>query len=155
VSVRRRRAHPAVVLRVPSRTEFLAAIRDTTQRVAEIAGLDAGTAAQVALAVDEAATNVIEHAYAGADDRFVELDFECPPGELVVEIVDDGRRVDRRSLPRVDLRRYALERRRGGFGVHLMSRIMDRVSFRRRGRCNVCCMVKKLKPAQAQAQEVH
>jgi anti-sigma regulatory factor (Ser/Thr protein kinase) len=50
----------------------------------------------------------------------------------------------------VDLRRYAHERRRGGFGVHLMGRIMDRVSFRRRGRCNVCSMVKKLPAAGAQ-----
>ena len=64
--------------------------------------------------------------------------------------MDEGRSVDRRRVPRVDLRRYALERRRGGFGVHLMSRIMDSVSFRRRGRCNVCRMVKRLKDPAAQ-----
>ena len=143
-----RRSKPVVVLRVPSRTEFLAAIRDTTKRVAEIAGCDEALAAQVALAVDEASTNVIEHAYGGAGDRFIELHFDCAPDELSVEIVDDGRPVDRRALPRVDLRAYARERRRGGFGVHLMGRIMDRVSFRRRGRCNVCCMVKKLPVAE-------
>jgi len=56
--------------------------------------------------------------------------------------------VDRSAVPRVDLRRYARERRRGGFGMHLMGRIMDRVSFRRRGRSNVCCMVKKLPAAE-------
>ena len=54
-----RRARPAVVLRVPSGTEFLAAIRDTTKRVAELAGCDPSVAEQVALAVDEASTNVI------------------------------------------------------------------------------------------------
>jgi len=149
VTGRRRKPQPVVVLRVPSGTEFLAAIRDTTKRVAELAGCDAATAEQVALAVDEAATNVIEHAYGGARDRFVELAFVCEPDELLVEIVDDGRPVDRRAMPRVDLGRYARERRRGGFGVHLMGRIMDRVSFRRRGRCNVCCMVKKLPAAEA------
>ena len=150
MSVSRRKAQPAVVLRVPSRTEFLAAIRDTTKRVAELAGCDEAMAAQVALAVDEAATNVIEHAYAGAGDRFVELGFAYEPGELSVEIVDEGRSVDRRRVPRVDLRRYAREGKRGGFGVHLMGRIMDSVSFRRRGRCNVCRMVKKLSPSEAQ-----
>jgi serine/threonine-protein kinase RsbW len=149
VSERRRRLPPAVVLRVPSRTEFLAAIRDTAARVAAISGFDEATAAQVALAVEEASTNVIEHAYAGAADRFVELGFACEPDALRVEITDDGRSVDRRSVPRVDLRRYARERRRGGFGVHLMGRIMDSVSFRRRGRCNVCSMVKKLPVAEA------
>lgn len=137
------------MLRVPSRTEFLAAIRDTTKRVAELAGCDEATAAQVALAVDEAATNVIEHAYAGAADRCVELGFEWLPGELRVDVVDEGRSVDRRALPQVDLGRYAREGRRGGFGVHLMSRIMDSVSFRRRGRRNVCRMIKKLKQVEA------
>jgi len=149
VTEKRRRPQPDVLLRVPSGTEFLAAIRDTTKRVAELAGLDAATAEQVALAVDEASTNVIEHAYGGARDRFVDLAFTCEPDALLVEIVDDGRPVDRSAVPRVDLRRYARERRRGGFGMHLMGRIMDRVSFRRRGRCNVCCMVKKLPVAEA------
>jgi serine/threonine-protein kinase RsbW len=144
----RSRRQPDVLLRVPSRTEFLAAIRDATKRVAEFAGLDAATAEQVALAVDEASTNVIEHAYGGATNRFVDLAFSCDADELVVEIVDDGRPVDKSAVPRVDLRRYARERRRGGFGMHLMGRIMDSVSFKRRGRCNVCSMAKKLPAAE-------
>jgi serine/threonine-protein kinase RsbW len=134
-----------VVLRVPSGTEFLATIRDTTNRVAELAGCDATLAAQVALAVDEASTNVIEHAYRGASDRSIELRFVLGSGELRVEIVDDGvAPVDTRALPEVDLQRYASEGRRGGLGVHLMGRIMDTVTFRRTARGNVCCMVKRL-----------
>jgi serine/threonine-protein kinase RsbW len=133
-----------VVLQVPSGTEFLATIRDTTKRMAEMAGCDASVAEQVALAVDEAATNVIEHAYRGVSDRRVELRFELDSDELKVEIVDDGAPVDTRALPEVDLHRYASEKRRGGLGVHLMGRIMDAVTFRRTARGNVCCMVKRL-----------
>jgi anti-sigma regulatory factor (Ser/Thr protein kinase) len=132
------------VLQVPSATEFLATIRDVTRRVAELAGCDAGVAEQVALAVDEASTNVIEHAYRGARDRSIGLHYRLAPDELRVEIVDDGAPVDTRSLPELDLRRYASERRTGGFGVHLMGRIMDSVSFRRTRQGNVCCMVKRL-----------
>ena len=137
---------PALVLRVPSRTEYLAAIRDVTRRMAEIAGFDGASSDQLALAVDEASTNVIEHAYAGAGDRRIEIRFVERGAELRVEVVDDGSAVDPRAVPRVDLRRYASERRTGGLGVHLMGRIMDRVTFRRAGRTNVCCMVKR-KPA--------
>jgi serine/threonine-protein kinase RsbW len=140
----RRKARPAVLLRVPSGTEFLAAIRDTTKRVAELAGCDAAVAEQVALAVDEASTNVIKHAYRGAADRRIELRFLLAPEELRVEIVDGGAPVDTRSLPELDLRRYASEKRRGGLGVHLMGRIMDTVTFRRTAHGNVCCMVKRL-----------
>ena len=133
-----------MVLRVPSGTEFLAAIRDTTKRVAELAGCDASVAEQVALAVDEASTNVIEHAYHGARGRRIELRYVLAAEELRVEIVDDGAPVDTRSLPELDLRRYASEKRRGGLGVHLMGRIMDTVTFQRTAHRNVCCMVKRL-----------
>jgi anti-sigma regulatory factor (Ser/Thr protein kinase) len=139
-----RRSSPTLVLRVPSTTEFLASIRDTTKRVAELGGCDAAVAEQVALAVDEASTNVIEHAYRGAHDRQIELRFLLSPEELRVEIVDDGAPVNRRALPEVDLKRYASERRSGGLGVHLMGRIMDTVTFRRTSRGNVCCLVKRL-----------
>ena len=137
---------PALVLRVPSRTEFLAAIRDVTRRLAEAAGFDGAQADQLALAVDEASTNVIEHAYRGAADRRIELRFDARAGELRVEVVDDGKAVDPQAVPQVDLQRYASERRTGGLGMHLMGRIMDTVTFRRAGRSNVCCMVKR-KPA--------
>jgi serine/threonine-protein kinase RsbW len=137
---------PALVLGVPSRTEFLAAIRDVTRRMAETAGFDAAQSDQLALAVDEASTNVIEHAYAGAGDRRIELRFDTRGDDLRVEVVDEGTAVDPRTVPQVDLRRYASERRTGGLGVHLMGRIMDTVTFRRTGRSNVCCMVKR-KPA--------
>jgi anti-sigma regulatory factor (Ser/Thr protein kinase) len=137
---------PALVLRVPSRTEFLAAVRDVTRRMAETAGFDGASADQLALAVDEAATNVIEHAYRGASDRWVELRFDPRGDVLRVEVVDDGEAVDPRAVPEVDLRRYASERRTGGLGMHLMGRIMDTVTFRRTSRGNVCCMVKR-KPA--------
>ena len=137
---------PALVLRVPSRTEYLAVVRDVTRRVAEVAGFDGAQADQLALAVDEASTNVIEHAYRGAPDRRIELRFHERGDELQVEVVDDGEAVDPRAVPQVDLRRYASERRTGGLGMHLMGRIMDTVTFRRTARGNVCCMVKR-KPA--------
>jgi serine/threonine-protein kinase RsbW len=138
---------PALVLRVPSRTEFLATIRDVTRRMAEVAGFNGAQSDQMALAVDEASTNVIKHAYAGAGDRWIEIRFEAQGDELRVEVVDDGAAVDPRAVPQVDLQRYASERRTGGLGVHLMGRIMDEVTFRRAGRSNVCCMVKRKRAA--------
>jgi serine/threonine-protein kinase RsbW len=149
VSVRRA-PRPGLVLRVPSRTEFLALVRDVTRRMAEVAGFDPAQAEPLALAVDEAVTNVIEHAYAGAGDRAIELRYWDEADDLRIDVVDDGATVDPRSIPQVDLERYASERRKGGLGMHLMARIMDSVTFRRAARRNVCCMVKR-KPAAAPA----
>jgi serine/threonine-protein kinase RsbW len=130
------------VLVIPSQTDFLGLVRDVTKKMAETAGFDTASAEQIALAVDEATTNVLEHAYAGATDRAVELRYEDRGQKLRVDVVDTGATVKRRAVPRVDLRRYARERRTGGLGVHLMEKIMDSVTFRRRGRSNVCCLVK-------------
>jgi anti-sigma regulatory factor (Ser/Thr protein kinase) len=146
--VTRRPARPAVVLTVPSRTEFLGLVREVTRRVGELAGFDRSQAEPVALAVDEAVTNVIEHAYGGAGDREVEVRYDDAGGDLRVELIDDGEAVNPRDVPDVDLHRYASERRKGGLGMHLMGQIMDSVTFRRRAKRNVCCLVKR-KPGTA------
>ncbi len=138
-----RGAKPSLVLHVPSETAFLVVVRDLTRKMAETAGFDATTAANLALAVDEAASNVIEHAYHGKPGRSFDVRIDDRPKEFRVEVVDGGDMVDPQRLPRVDLERYASERRKGGLGVHLMGKIMDSVTYRRSARKNVCCLVKR------------
>ena len=138
------------MLWVPSQTSFLGLIRDVTKKMAGGAGFDGTTADRLALAVDEATTNVIEHAYRGAPNREVELRFEDRGSDFEVDVVDNGAMVDPRSVPRVDLERYVSERRTGGLGVHLMEKIMDSVTFRRTARKNVCCLVKHKEPGSAE-----
>jgi serine/threonine-protein kinase RsbW len=132
-----------LALLVPSETSFLALIKELTKRMAEAAGFADGLPDRLALAVDEAASNVIEHAYHGATDRSFEVRYEDRGAEFQVEVVDTGDMVDPRSMPRVDLDRYVTERRTGGLGVHLMEKIMDSVTFQRSARRNVCRLVKR------------
>jgi serine/threonine-protein kinase RsbW len=139
---RRRVRKPALVISIPSQTGYLALVREITKKMAETAGFTNGTPDQLALAVDEATTNAIEHAYGGDPDREVLLHFEDRGSDFRVEVIDTGAMVDPRSVPRVDLPRYVSERRKGGLGVHLMEKIMDSVTFRRSARRNVCCLVK-------------
>lgn len=138
---------PALKLEVPSETSFLALVRDVTRRMAEAAGFEASVADQLALAVDEAATNVLEHAYQGATDRVVRVEIDEAGSDFRVDIVDDGAAFDPESLPSLDVKTLEKERRTGGLGVHLMGRIMDSVTFRRSARQNVCCLVKHKGPA--------
>jgi anti-sigma regulatory factor (Ser/Thr protein kinase) len=134
---------PAVVLVLPSGTEFLGVVREVAKRVALLAGFEEKTAESVALAVDECATNVIKHAYQGRADQPVELRLEHRDGELRIDVIDSGPPRQPLPLPELDLERYAAERRKGGLGVHLMDRIMDSVSYSRAARQNVCSLVKR------------
>ena len=147
------RGRPALVLKVPSRTEFLVVVRDASRCMAEVAGFRRTAAEQIALAVDEAATNVIEHAYGGATDRVVEVRYEDRGKDLKVDVVDNGATIDPKAMPRVDIDKYVSERRKGGLGVHLMSTIMDSVTFRRSARRNVCCLVRHKPPAGETSDE--
>jgi serine/threonine-protein kinase RsbW len=133
---------PALVISIPSQTSYLSLVREVTKRMAEAAGFSEGAPDQLALAVDEATTNAIEHAYRGDPGRQVLLHFEDRGTDFRVEVIDTGAMVDPRSVPRVDLPRYVSERRTGGLGVHLMEKIMDSVTFRRSARRNVCLLVK-------------
>ena len=142
-----RRPRPTLVVKIPSQTSYLALVRDLTKKMAEAAGFPAATADQVALAVDEATTNIIEHAYRGAADQEIELRFEDRGPEFRVELIDTGHMVDPRTVPRVDLGKFVTERRTGGLGMHLMEKIMDSVTFRRSARRNVCALVKRKEPA--------
>jgi anti-sigma regulatory factor (Ser/Thr protein kinase) len=146
-STRRRSREPRLALVFPSETSFLGLVRDVSRKMAEGAGFDEATASQIALAVDEAATNVLEHAYHGAPGRPVEICFGGEGAEFEVDVCDAGDRVDPRHVPKVDLRQYANERRTGGLGVHLMGKIMDKVTFRRSRGKNMCCLVKLRPPA--------
>ena len=139
----------SLTISIPSETSFLALVREVTRKMAASAGFADGTADRLALAVDEATTNVIEHAYHGSADREIELRIEDRGPEFRVEVVDSGATVDPRAVPRVDLGRYASERRTGGLGIHLMEKIMDSVTFRRSARRNVCCLVKRKDSAAA------
>ena len=142
-----RRPRPTLVVKIPSQTSYLVLVRDLTKKMAEAAGFPAATADQVALAVDEATTNIIEHAYRGAADQEIELRFEDRGPDFRVELIDTGQMVDPRAVPRVDLGKFVTERRTGGLGMHLMEKIMDSVTFRRSARRNVCALVKRKEPA--------
>jgi len=139
----------SLTISIPSETSFLALVREVTKKMAASAGFADGTADRLALAVDEATTNVIEHAYHGSADREIELRIEDRGPEFRVEVVDSGATVDPRAVPRVDLGQYVSERRTGGLGIHLMEKIMDSVTFRRAARRNVCCLVKRKDSAAA------
>lgn len=143
---------PTITLAVPSQTTFLSLVSDVTRQMAAHAGFEEATCGRLALAVDEAATNAIEHAYAGAPDREVVVRFDDAVDALAIEVQDDGATVDPRAVPAVDIDRFVSERRTGGLGVHLMGKIMDSVTYARTDRANVCRLVKQ-KAATAAAAD--
>jgi len=104
-------------LRVKSKTENLSEIRDFVSTNAEKAGIESSTIDNIILAVDEACTNIIKHAYKLS-----------PQGEIIIKI-DYGKSCEPESIPQPDLRKYYREHRVGGLGMYLMKSLMDDVKY--------------------------
>lgn len=80
---------PDLQLLVPARAENVAVVRHAFGGLAEALGLPDQLTADIKLAVTEACTNVVLHAY-GGDDGPLEVDASIGDGELVVVVRDRG-----------------------------------------------------------------
>src|ERR1700750_2414700 len=75
--------------RVPARAEYIALARLALSGLAEIVSLPEELLADLKLALTEAVSNSVRHAY-GEGDGFVSVLYELRGGSLAVEVVDDG-----------------------------------------------------------------
>ena len=100
---------------------------------------------QVVLAVDEVVANFIIHANGEDENQYLDLQLTFHDHDLNVEIADNG---DTIFLPaphqNPDLRTYIRQGRKGGMGMTLVNRLMDRVEFFTRGNHTVCHLSKRL-----------
>lgn len=129
---------------IPSQTRYLNLVTGLAKRASLVAGMDDATAAKVSIAVDEAVTNVIMHAYGGESDHLVDLELRFTATALEIHIWHTGQgiRDDQVLLP--DPREYVKHPRKGGLGLLLMSRFMDEVHFLEGKERNECCMIKRV-----------
>ena len=107
----------------------LAPIRAFVGEAAERAGLSGKDVYAVQLAADEACSNVIEHAYAGAPEGVIEIACEADGGEICIVIHDHGKELDISQVRKPNLSKELGEREVGGLGVYLIYKLMDDVHF--------------------------
>ena len=110
---------------------------------AEEAGLNEKSAYDVQLAVNEAASNIIEHAYGGQNQGDIECSYDVLPDKLIVIIKDYGKPFDPEIVAHPDLESDPCARKPRGLGLHFMRSLMDSLDFAfNGGGGNVLTMVK-------------
>ncbi|MCD6553278.1 MAG: ATP-binding protein [Anaerolineae bacterium] len=117
-----------VELTIPSQLRYLplvsACVRGFCRWTLGLSGYERA-AYDVQLAVHEAVTNIIVHAYGGRADGQVKFVFRSRGSRLEIEISDYGRGFDFNSIPSPPL--SALQE--GGYGIFLIKRLVDEVSY--------------------------
>jgi serine/threonine-protein kinase RsbW len=114
---------------VYSKTENLAKIRSFVKRTALEAGFKNDAIDNMILAVDEACTNIIKHAYKSYPDGEIILKIKYQNDKLEITIIDYGMAFKPDSVPVPDIREYCRQRKVGGLGMYLMKTLMDEVKY--------------------------
>ncbi|HEX7557167.1 MAG TPA: ATP-binding protein [Leptolinea sp.] len=114
-------------------------------KAADAASLDERSIYQVETAVDEACSNIIEHAYGGEDRGDIQIECVSGPGILTVILSDNGKPFDPALIGPPDLEMTLENRLDHGLGLFFMYRWMDSVHFEfSKTGGNTLTMVKKV-----------
>lgn len=122
--------HSTYKLNVKSKTENLSEVRNFVAEHAEMHGFTPKQISDIRLAVDEAFTNIIKHAYKKDDSKPVYLELLFDDEKLCVLLSDQGNSFNARNYKLPDIKEQIKKKKRGGMGVYLIHTLMDSVSYK-------------------------
>ena len=104
-------------------------------------GFDEETIGQLVLAVDEACTNIIRHAYEGRSDEKIEIDICANDMVWEVRLRDYGKKCDPCKLKGRELQ----DVKPGGLGLYFIHHAFDEVQFDHTLEKGTCLVLRKYK----------
>jgi len=128
----------------PARFDSLIKISQYVEGAARQAGLDDSSIYDLELALDEACTNIIEHAYGGEDKG--EIECACVRAEdgFQIHLHDRGQPFDPDKVRKYNPHKPLRKCKPGGAGLFLMRQVMDEIRFEfHPEEGNTCILVKR------------
>jgi len=128
-----------------SSTDNLSSIRDFVRSTAQDVGFSKDVSGNIILAVDEAVTNVIKHAYNYSEEGKILVSISFIKNKFSVSISDKGTHFNSKLIKDPDLKEYYKQRRVGGLGMFLMKKLMDDVKYSQPQNRNKVTLIKYLR----------
>lgn len=118
------------VKNIPANFENLKKIGEFVRLACLVAGFNAAETYSVQLAVDEACSNIIEHAYRSVWE-IQEIECTCAVDEeaLYIQMHDFGEPFNPAKIPEPDTTAELALRSKGGLGLYFIRHLMDEISF--------------------------
>lgn len=105
-------------------------IRNMVNSCAQKYGFDEKTSFKMALAVDEACSNLIKYTILPADDdKYIQIQISQKSDMMQIIIFDEAEAFDPNQIDAPNMSDYFKEYRKGGLGIHLIKLIMDDISY--------------------------
>lgn len=124
-----------LTLRIRGETNYLSKLRAFVNDLAEKAGFDSSALGDIEFAVDEAATNIIRHAYDEDPDipderRIIEVEVNEIEKGIEIVLKDRAKPFNPENVPSPDLSKHVQSFKTSGLGVFAMKVSMDEISHR-------------------------
>lgn len=110
-------------------TTALSDVRGFVNERASRFGFGDKEVSEITLAVDEACTNVIKHAYKGNPETKFEVRILASGTEFEIVVRDWGASFKPEEVPVPDVRDRMKKHKAGGLGIFLMRKLMDSVEY--------------------------
>lgn len=119
-------------------------IREFVGQVAHEGGFNDKEIYSLQLASDEAASNIIEHAYEGVSNASFDVTCDMQGETIIITMRDTGTPFDPTRVKQPNLKADLSERQIGGLGMYLMRKLMDEVRYESNPRTgNLLIMIKR------------
>ena len=117
-------------LKVPAHIDYLGDLRDFVVQVGKKYRYSHKIVNAFKLAIDEAATNIIRHAYRDKDGH-ITIRGIVKKKSLTIVLIDQGTYFDPNRVKEPDLKRYIDIGKKGGLGIFIMRKLMDDIDYRK------------------------
>lgn len=131
-------------LRLYCNTDQLVNLRQFLDEKLRLTPLSEIDSLQVILAVEEVCANLIIHSHECNPTEFIELDVNRQNGTIIFEIKDYGQGFNILEYQEPNIDHVLKTKRKGGLGIMLVKKIMDKIEFESNGTKNTCRLFKNL-----------
>ncbi len=137
----------------PADFKSLDDLRVYVGKAAEACDFSSDDIYHVQVAVDEAFSNIVEHAFEAEPKEDVDCICQITSSALTIILRDHGHPFDPEQIPGPPLSASLRERKKGGLGLFFMRKWMDEVRFEvkpcgeKKHPCNILTMIKLRKDA--------
>lgn len=104
-------------------------IRSFIIKHAKSFGFNDSESQNIALAVDEACSNLIKHAFKFDSEKKILIEIEKNSRFFTVKIMDDGAPFNPLEVEAPNMEDYFREYKIGGLGIQIMRKIMDEITY--------------------------
>ncbi|WP_114748023.1 ATP-binding protein [Pleomorphovibrio marinus] len=122
----------------------LADLRLFLSKVLEPVGISEIAKNQIILAVEEVCANLIIHSHECNPKDCIHLKVMVHEQKIIFEIADSGLAFNLLEYQSPALSEVVRKKKKGGLGILLVRKIMDKIEFENREDKNICRLVKRL-----------